>query len=76
DGDDLGTRGLDGRARLFEVLVLAGADQQARLIGATGRVKGLSFGTGRMGKSSFGRVAAGLWAPQRRRHSDERVRLT
>jgi hypothetical protein len=30
DGDDLGARGVDGFARLREVLVLAGADQQAR----------------------------------------------
>jgi hypothetical protein len=30
DGDDLGAGGIDGFARLGEVLVLAGADQQAR----------------------------------------------
>jgi hypothetical protein len=33
DRDDLGARGVDGFTRLREVLVLAGADQQARVIG-------------------------------------------
>ncbi|MNG99622.1 hypothetical protein D3C79_587960 [compost metagenome] len=41
DGDDLGTRGLDGQAGFFHVTVLAGADQQARLESTPGQGEGL-----------------------------------
>ncbi|MPN19399.1 hypothetical protein SDC9_166768 [bioreactor metagenome] len=36
DSDDLGPRGVDGGARLGEILVLAGADQQAGTVGLAG----------------------------------------
>jgi hypothetical protein len=35
-GDDLGAGSIDGGARLREVLVFTGADQQARSVGAAG----------------------------------------
>ncbi|MNM93297.1 hypothetical protein D3C81_1056660 [compost metagenome] len=40
-GDDFRAGRLDGAAGLVEILVLAGADQQARLVGAAGQGEGL-----------------------------------
>ena len=37
DGDDLGARGVDGALGLVDVLVLAGADDQAALEGCARR---------------------------------------
>jgi hypothetical protein len=39
DGHDLRAAGLDGRARLVHRLVLAGADEQARVVGLAGNAQ-------------------------------------
>ncbi|KAG1246429.1 hypothetical protein G6F65_020692 [Rhizopus arrhizus] len=46
DRDDFGAAGVQRGAGLFEVLVLAGADEQARRIGASGDGEGVLCGHG------------------------------
>ncbi|MNE60136.1 hypothetical protein D3C80_1552650 [compost metagenome] len=54
EGDDLGTRGFDGQAGFFHVTVLAGTDQQTRLVSTTGQDERLVAANDAHGKSSVG----------------------